>query len=357
MPAASKILKSRVGWNNDGNGLDVVGFSALPAGDEFDGTGAYRNEGLGTSFWSVTEYYSVGAQVLRLSYNDDATTVSYDLKERSLSIRCINDDGIIEYPSSSSAKSSSSSVIPASSGNLPSSSSSSVTLATPCKTETEDNCESGTLTDSRDGKTYRTVKIGDQVWMAENLNYAYTSIPFKYKEDASDSTSWCYNNDATNCEKYGRLYTWATAMDSSATWSDNGKDCGYNVSYSPTYPVQGICPSGWHLPSEDEWSALLTAVGGRSNAGKVLKSQYEWNEEGNGTDEFGFTALPAGYRDDTGKFIKEGGDAYFWGATIAPDNFAFEYANSLNLMYYSNGYTLYYYNEKYNGLSVRCVKN
>ena len=101
----------------------------------------------------------------------------------------------------------------------------------------------------------------------------------------------------------------------------------------------------------------MTAVGGRSNAGKVLKSQYEWNEEGNGTDEFGFTALPAGYRDDTGKFIKEGGDAYFWGATIAPDNFAFEYANSLNLMYYSNGYTLYYYNEKYNGLSVRCVKN
>ena len=142
MPAASKILKSRVGWNNDGNGLDVVGFSALPAGDEFDGTGAYRNEGLGTSFWSVTEYYSVGAQVLRLSYNDEASTASYDLKERSLSIRCINDDGIIEYPSNSSAKSSSSSVIPASSGNLPSSSSTSVTLATPCKTETEDNCES-----------------------------------------------------------------------------------------------------------------------------------------------------------------------------------------------------------------------
>jgi uncharacterized protein (TIGR02145 family) len=217
--------------------------------------------------------------------------------------------------------------------------------------------KTGSMVDPRDGKTYKTVKIGDQVWMAENLNYAYTSIPFKYKEDASDSTSWCYNNDATNCEKYGRLYTWATAMDSSATWSDNGRDCGYNVSYSPTYPVQGICPSGWHLPSEDEWSALLTAVGGRSNAGKVLKSQYEWNEEGNGTDEFGFTALPAGYRDDTGKFIKEGGDAYFWGATIAPDNFAFEYANSLNLMYYSNGYTLYYYNEKYNGLSVRCVKN
>lgn len=336
---AGKILKSQTGWNNNGNGTDAFGFSALPAGER-DDSEYFRYDGDYAYFWSATKYDSRNAYCVRL-YHDLELAKLFNLENSFVfSIRCLKDyDSVASSSSSSAASSSSVEVLP------------------PCKTETEDNCESGTLTDSRDGKTYRTVKIGDQVWMAENLNYAYTSIPFKYKEDASDSTSWCYNNDATNCEKYGRLYTWATAMDSSATWSDNGKDCGYNVSYSPTYPVQGICPSGWHLPSEDEWSALLTAVGGRSNAGKVLKSQYEWNEEGNGTDEFGFTALPAGYRDDTGKFIKEGGDAYFWGATIAPDNFAFEYANSLNLMYYSNGYTLYYYNEKYDGLSVRCVKN
>ena len=330
---AGGALKSKSGWDGS-NGLNEYGFSAFPVGDR-SWEGGYGGESMSVDFWTSTEESGSNffAHYLGLSYGHYSALFGESFKHNANSIRCVKDGAEIGHSSSS------------------------VAAAMPCKTETEDNCESGTLTDSRDGKTYRTVKIGDQVWMAENLNYAYTSIPFKYKEDASDSTSWCYNNDATNCEKYGRLYTWATAMDSSATWSDNGKDCGYNVSYSPTYPVQGICPSGWHLPSEDEWSALLTAVGGRSNAGKVLKSQYEWNEEGNGTDEFGFTALPAGYRDDTGKFIKEGGDAYFWGATIAPDNFAFEYANSLNLMYYSNGYTLYYYNEKYNGLSVRCVKN
>jgi uncharacterized protein (TIGR02145 family) len=275
--------------------------------------GAFLTAEAQAHFWTVPNEDSYEFRVLEMNmYSEfDDAFCNYNYKNSGFSIRCIKDDEFIENPSSSSAESSSSSVIPASSGNLPSSSS--VNLAVSCKTETEDNCEYGEIVDERDGQTYKTVKIGEQVWMAENLNYAYTSIPFKYKEDASDSTSWCYNNDASNCKKYGRLYTWATAMDSSATWSDNGKDCGYNVSYSPTYPVQGICPSGWHLPSEDEWSALLTAVGGRLNAGKVLKSQYEWNEEGNGTDEFGFTALPAGYRDDTGKFIKEGGGCVFLG--------------------------------------------
>ena len=82
----------------------------------------------------------------------------------------------------------------------------------------------GTMTDSRDGQTYKTVKIGSQEWMAENLNYAYTAVPYKYKDNTSDSTSWCYDNDPTNCAKYGRLYTWSAAMDSVGTWSANGKN-------------------------------------------------------------------------------------------------------------------------------------
>ena len=118
-------------------------------------------------------------------------------------------------------------------------SSSSVTLATPCKTKTEDNCEYGELVDDRDGQAYKTVKIGDQWWMAENLNYAYLQ-----RTSELDSSSFCYNDSVEYCDKYGRLYTWAAAMDSAGTWSTNGKDCGYDVECSPTYPVRGVCPSG-----------------------------------------------------------------------------------------------------------------
>ncbi|WP_407448813.1 FISUMP domain-containing protein [Fibrobacter sp.] len=120
----------------------------------------------------------------------------------------------------------------------------------------------GEFTDERDGQVYKTVKIGDQVWMAQNLNYAYIDVPYNFSYNnnvyISDSTSWCYLNGPANCAKYGRLYTWAAAMDSVGEWSTNGKGCGYGKTCSPTYPVRGICPKGWHLPSNDEWKALFT---------------------------------------------------------------------------------------------------
>ena len=144
----------------------------------------------------------------------------------------------------------------------------------------------GSLIDSRDGKSYKTVIIGTQTWMAENLNYV-------------TSGSSCYNGIGSNCTEYGRLYSWAAAMDSAGTWSTNGKGCGYYSSTcSPTYPVRGVCPEGWHLPTKTEWETLLDAVGGKEVTGKVLKSTSGWNEyngeSGNGIDAFGFSALPAG---------------------------------------------------------------
>ena len=181
----------------------------------------------------------------------------------------------------------------------------------------------GTMTDSRDGKVYRTVKIGDQVWMAENLNY-YDAADLNVKEK-----SWCFgksdNGDSTTCDVSGRLYTWAAAMDSVGAWSTNGKGCGDGKTCTLTATVQGVCPEGWHLPSFSEWYTLFTAVGG-STPGKVLKSQTGWNSDGNGTDAFGFSALPAGLRGVRNYdvyFLHDGGYASFWSSTENSSDLAY----------------------------------
>jgi len=212
--------------------------------------------------------------------------------------------------------------------------------------------ETGSMTDSRDGKTYRTVKIGDQVWMAENLNYAYTGVPFDNGYYTSDSTSWCYDNVPANCAKYGRLYTWAAAMDSVGEWSTNGKGCGYYQTCSPIYPVRGVCPEGWHLPDTKEWKVLFTAVGGQLTAGMVLKSTSGWRYNGNGSDAFGFSALPAGYRNYNGDFNYESNYAYFWSSTEYDSSNAYDMHLYCTIDYaYLNDYF------KDFGYSVRCVKD
>jgi uncharacterized protein (TIGR02145 family) len=119
--------------------------------------------------------------------------------------------------------------------------------------------------------------------MAENLNFETDS-------------SYCFNDSAKYCSKYGRLYTWAAAMDSAGVWSENGKGCGYQKTCTPTYPVQGACPSGWHLPTKAEYDTLFAAIGGSETAGEKLKSTSGWSEGGNGTDDYSFSASPAGYR-------------------------------------------------------------
>jgi uncharacterized protein (TIGR02145 family) len=138
--------------------------------------------------------------------------------------------------------------------------------------------ETGTFTDSRDGKTYKTVKIGTQTWMAENLNY-------------EANHSYCYNNDTNNCKKYGRLYTQVQVM----------------------RPAQ-FCPDGWHIPSESEWEVLIDFLGGKKIAAEKMKSKTGWAKNGNGTNSSGFNALPGGYllineEDKTGSF-KEGWNGY-----------------------------------------------
>ena len=242
-------------------------------------------------------------------------------------------------------ESSSSSVTPQSSSSEKAESSSS-------KVTEPAEVTSGTMTDSRDGQTYKTVTIGTQTWMAQNLNYAYTDVPYKHGNYTSDSTSWCYNDDANNCSKYGRLYTWAAAMDSVGTLSTNGKGCGFGTTCSPTYPVRGICPEGWHLPTKAEFETLFTAVGGQSTACKVLKSTSGWNSRGNGSDAFAFSALPAGSRNNYGNYYGEGNDADFWSSTEYNSfNAYYMYLDYLNDAAYLNDLSKNY------GFSVRCLKD
>ncbi len=193
----------------------------------------------------------------------------------------------------------------------------------------------GMLTDSRDGQTYRTVKIGSQIWMAENLNYEAES-------------SWCYGDDPANCTKYGRLYTWAAAVGKDEDECGYGYRCGLGSG-----DIRGACPKGWHLPSHDEWEALFTAVGGSSTAGSKLKSQTGWTAYSGITNEdaFGFSALPAGYRNDNGDYYYEGDIAYFWSSTEG-NGFSAYY-----MSLYCNGDDAGLYGSygKDDGFSVRCL--
>ena len=205
----------------------------------------------------------------------------------------------------------------------------------------------GTMTDERDGKVYRTVQIGDQVWMAENLNFDPGQGG---SGDDKYDWSWCYNNEPKNCDVGGRLYTWAAAMDSVKT------GCGYGPTWrcSATLPVQGICPKGWHLPENVEWGTLFEAVGGSNGAGTALKSQCGWYRNCTETDAFGFSVPPAGFRygyNQYRNFSYDGSYAYFWCSTY--------YDNKANVMYLTagSGMARMSDNGKESGSSVRCIKD
>ena len=142
----------------------------------------------------------------------------------------------------------------------------------------------GSMTDSRDGQTYKTVVINNQVWMAEN---------FKYESEYYS----CYNYDDSFCPKYGCLYMWRGAKTD--------------------------CPEGWHLPDRDEFRWMIGEAGGQTKAGKMLKSKDGWNDDGNGSDAYGFSVLPAGYREVTGGSRQLGSTACFWTSTQYDDNYAY----------------------------------
>ena len=152
----------------------------------------------------------------------------------------------------------------------------------------------GTIVDSRDNQEYKIVTIGRQTWMAQNLNYRYEP------EAKGDTSSFCYNNIADSCSKYGRLYLRNAAMDMSGRIPGNKPlDCDGVGSCKVSGNVRGVCPEGWHLPSKAEWDTLITVAGGPKMAANVLKAPSDWLYNGKGTCGYGsnlslFTALPAG---------------------------------------------------------------
>lgn len=203
--------------------------------------------------------------------------------------------------------------------------------------------------DTRDNQIYRYVLITEddyaETWMAENLNYSVNP----------GTQSWCGGgNDDTegDCSVYGRLYTWAAAVGKSED------ECGYEKTCNlPSGDIRGICPEGWHLPSNDEWNALITAVGGTDVAGKKLKANVDlWNfKDGiSNDDSYGFSALPAGkYSGADVGFLSSGIFINIWSSEEYNDGLAYY----LGMAYSSAMVSMSSNGTKKYGFSVRCLQN
>ena len=228
---AGKHLKAKSGWNENGNGTDKYGFSALPGG-------CYINEGGFTGFgtdgywWSRSENNGEGAYIRSMKYNEEGASYSDDgYKYDQYSIRCVQDDA--NYAKIAKAEAEEKAAAKAK-----------AEAKLKAEREAYVKANDGTFTDTRDKKTYKTIKIGEQTWMAENLNI-------------ETGKSVCYDNNPDNCKKYGRLYDWETA--------------------------KKACPIGWHLPSEAELDKLISKS---ASDGKDLRAYS------GGKDNYGFSALP-----------------------------------------------------------------
>lgn len=301
---AGTDLRSTTGWAKDNyeygynfNGNDDYGFTALPS----------RPNGTYAKFWSSTEFPgrcidkdSIHALYATIYSTEPVPVMTTGMEcgsqDQFFPIRCISNESQTPQDSSTASP-----AVP------------------PCKTDSTDNCEYGTLKDDRDGQTYKTVKIGSQEWMAENL---------KYKTDSS----YCSRE---GCSKYGRYYTWEDALKA--------------------------CPEGWHLPDSTEWATLRESVG--ENAAKALSSTTDWKNSALtnpsyycgtayidlvGTDSYGFAALPAGvYIDDEIRVVRNSTQADFW--TSTETSYACEFSG--------DGMGIGRYEYKSEKFSIRCIKN
>jgi uncharacterized protein (TIGR02145 family) len=203
-----------------------------------------------------------------------------------------------------------------------------------------------------DGNHYRTVKIGNQCWMAENLKSIH------YSDGTLITGDYSYNDFGYNSRSFGRLYTWAAIMNGAA--SSNTDPSG----------VQGLCPVGWHVPSEEEWKQLEFTLGmslteyssfnfrGTHFEGAKLKETEDahfwsfYHVDSVGNNYTGFSALPGGYRDDSGGYINMYFQAWFWTCTENDATTAF-----FRMLEYDYTKIYAYYSDKQFAMSVRCVRD
>ena len=345
----AKALASETGWysyeeechvGNDPSANNATGFSARPAGKYDDYYGSDSNVGGNAYFWSATQYFSEFAYGRYLDYSDANVGRNYYFEALGYSVRCVrNEEG---------------SGSEGGGDNEDGDDNDTTVTAQPCP-------GAPTVTDV-DGNVYNTVQIGEQCWMRENLKttkYANgTTIPLG--TTTSDDVAYRYypNGNSANVTDYGYLYNWAAVMN------------GANSSEANPSGVQGICPNGWHVPSDAEWTELENYVSSQSqyvcgsdedNIAKALASEVGWynytencavGDNPSANNATGFSARPAGFY--SGNYSNVGDGAYFWSATQNDSNYVYyrglSYSNA-----YVYGYNYYYF--KNIGYSVRCIRN
>ena len=393
-------LKSTSGWNSDGNGTDISGFTALPGGYRDENGGTFSNIGNAAHFYTATEQDHSTAWIRGLLNVNLNVNRAYYSKNKGFSVRCIQGEGTylpdvittdISRITSSSANSG---------GNVTNDGGDPVTARGVCwstsqNPTTDDNFTtdgtgtgsfpsnitglSGNITyyvrayatnsvgtnygeqvsfttppsaSDYNGNVYEAVIIGNQVWMAENLKSTHYADGSALVDgtgagniDADYTTKYYfnYNDNESYVAAYGRLYTWAAVMNGEA--SSNNNPSG----------VQGACPTGWHIPSDAEWTELTDYLGGESVAGGKLKEidLTHWNSPNTGaTNETGFTALGSGYRDDITLSQELKTRVLWWSSTVYnTDNTYGRY------IFNNSGAVVRNYIEKDTGISIRCLKD